>query len=206
MKKHSFAVSALIGLVVMITILASCVITVEIEGDYVEPDKLQMSMVVEMNGERMPGIEVIMIGDAIYVKDPETGQWMSEEEVEEYQDYSGVEEFALGSIEYMKAFEATGVLGEEDINGIPCYHVKGIVRSENMVEAAQEFVPPDSEAMEAELWIGKDDFLVHQMVIGIEMEEAAEEGMPVPGGSFTLTYQFSRHNEPVDIEAPLLSE
>ena len=43
--------------------------------------------------------------------------------------------------------------------------------------------------------------------IGIEMEETTEDlGMSVPGGSFTFNYQFSRHNEPIAIEAPQLSD
>jgi hypothetical protein len=208
-KRRRIVIPVLSGLVVMIAVLASCIITVEIEGDYVEPDKLQMSMIVDMNGEVMPGIEVIMIGDDIYVKDPETGQWMWGEDVEEYDDYTGLEEFALGSIEYMKAFEGTSILGDEEINGIPCYHVKGIVSPEDMIETAQELIPPESEALNAELWIGKNDYLVYQMVIGIEMEEASEDSdldFSIPGGSFTFTYRFSRHNEPVDIEAPQLSE
>jgi hypothetical protein len=193
----------------MVAVLASCIITVEIEGDYAEPDKLQMSMIIEMNGEAMPGIEVIRVGDDLYVKDPETGQWMWGEDVDEYDDYSGLEDFALGSVEYMKAFKGTSVLGDEDINGVPCYHVKGTVSLENMTDTAQELIPPESEALEAELWIGKKDYLVYQMVIGIDMEEASEASgldVSITGGSFTFIYQFSRYNEPVAIEAPQLTE
>ena len=207
MKKQYLVIFALIALLTMFALLASCMIKVEIEGDYVEPDKLQMSMTVDIAGEVMPGIEVIMIGDDLYVKDPETGQWTWGEEVEEYQDYAGLEEFALGSIEYMKAFEATSILGDEDINGVFCYHIKGIVKAENMVEVAQEIIPRDSESLNVELWIGKNDFLVYQMVIAIEMEETTEDlDLEIPGGSFTFTYQFSNYNEPIAIEAPQLSE
>jgi hypothetical protein len=179
---------------------------VEIEGDYVAPDKVQMTLVMEMNGEASPAIEVIAIGDEIYAKDPETGEWMRDEEVDEYEDYSGLEEFALGSVEYMKAFEGTSMLEDEDINGISCFHIQGIVNPENMVDAAQELIPDETEPMTAELWIGKNDYLVHQMVIGIELEEdSGDMEIPISAGSFTFTYQFSQHNEPITIEAPALT-
>lgn len=207
MKKRHLIITILAGLVGVIAFLASCMISVEIEGDYIEPDKLQMSLVVEMNGEQSPRIEVIMIGEEIYVKDPETRQWMRGEDVAAYEDYAGLEEFALGSIEYMKAFEGTSILGDEEINGISCYHIKGIVRPENMIDTAQELIPPDSEALDAELWIGKNDYLVHQMIIDIELDEASEDSeLPISAGSFTFTYQFSQHNESITIEAPPLFE
>ena len=132
---------------------------------------------------------------------------MRDEEVAEYEDYAGLEEFALGSVEYMEAFEGTSMLEDEDINGISCFHIQGIVNPENMVDAAQELVPDASEPMTAELWIGKSDYLVHQMVIGIEMEDdSVNSEIPASAGSFTFTYQFSRYNEPITIEAPTLAD
>ena len=194
-------------MITVISILASCMISVEIEGDYVAPDKVQMTLVMEMNGETSPAIEVIAIGDEIYARDPETGEWMRDEEVAEYEDYAGLEEFALGSVEYMEAFEGTSMLEDEDINGISCFHIQGIVNPEKMVDAAQELVPDASEPMTAELWIGKSDYLVHQMVIGIEMEDdSVNSEIPASAGSFTFTYQFSRYNEPITIEAPTLAD
>jgi hypothetical protein len=205
--KRFLIITALVLLVAVIGALASCMISVEIEGDYVAPDKVHMTMVMEMNGETSPAIEVIAIGDEIYARDPETGKWMRDEEVSEYEDYAGLEEFALGSVEYMKAFEGISMLDDEDINGISCFHIQGIVNPENMVDAAQELIPDETEPMTAELWIGKNDYLVHQMVIGIELEEdSGDTEIPISAGSFTFTYQFSRHNEPVTIEAPALAD
>lgn len=207
MRKRHLIITILVGLIAAVCALASCMISVEIEGDYAEPDRLQMTLVMEMNGERMPGIEVIMIGDDIYVFDPEIQQWMRGEDVETYEDYAGFEEFALGSVEYMLAFEGTSMLGDEDINGISCYHIKGYINPAKMVDAAQELIPTDTEPLTAELWIGKTDYLVHQMIIGIELDEASEDPeLPISAGSFTFTYQFSMHNEPITIEAPTLFE
>lgn len=205
MKRRYYFMATLIGLVTIVSMLASCLITVEIEGDYVGPDNLQMTLVMEMNGESLAGIEVVKIGEDVYVKDPETQQWMRGEDVEEYGQYQELEELALNSIEYILAFEGTGMLGDEDINGISCYHIKGIINPEKMLDVTQELLSADTEPFIAELWIGKSDYLVHQMILKIEIDDSGDDSeMPVPAGKFTLTYQFSKFNEPINIAAPEL--
>ena len=205
MKIRYLFITILIGLVAVVSILASCLITVEIEGDYVEPDSLQMILVMEIAGEKLPEIEVVKIGEDVYVKDPETQQWMRSENVEEYEQYKKLEEFAMDAIEYILAFEGTDMLGDEDINGISYYHVKGIINPEKMQDLTQELLPTDTEPFIAELWIGKSDYLVHQMILEIEFEDSYDDSeMTIPAGKYTLTYQFSKFNEPINIEAPEL--
>jgi hypothetical protein len=205
MKRRYLSTTILLGLVAAVSMLAACIITVEIEGDYIEPDNLHMTMVIEMNGEKLPGIEVVKISEDVYVKDPETRQWTRGEDVEEYEQYQGLEEFVLNSIDYILAFKGTDMLGDEDINGIPCYHVKGIISPEEIPGSTQELLSTDTEPFIAELWIGKGDYLVHQMMLEIKSEGSYDDPeMMIPAGSFTLTYQFSRFNEPVSIEAPEL--
>jgi hypothetical protein len=205
MKRRYFSIAILAGMVAVVSTLASCLITVEIEGDYVVPDSLQMSLVMEVAGEKFPGLEAVKIGVDVYVKDPETQQWMRGEDVEEYEQYRELEDFVLDSIEYILAFEVTGMLGDEDINGISCYHATGAIDPEEIPDSTQELLPEDTESFTAELWIGKSDYLVHQMRLYIEFEALADDPeMPIPAGSYTLTYQFSQFNEPINIEAPEL--
>jgi hypothetical protein len=40
MKRRYLSTTILLGLVATVSMLAACIITVEIEGDYVEPDNL----------------------------------------------------------------------------------------------------------------------------------------------------------------------
>ena len=205
MKRRYLFITILIGLVAVISMLASCIITVEIEGDYVDPDSLQMTLVMEMAGEKLLDIEAVKIGEDVYVKDPETQQWMRGEDVEEYQQYRELEDFVLDSIEYILAFEGTGMLGDEDINGISCYHAKGAISPEKIPDSTQELLPADTEPFIAELWIGKSDYLVHQMRLDIGFEDSYDDSeMAIPAGKYTLTYQFSQFNEPINIEAPEL--
>jgi hypothetical protein len=149
MKRRYLFITILIGLVAIVSMLASCLITVEIEGDYVDPDSLQMTLVMEMNGEKLQEIEVVKIGEDVYVKDPETRQWMRGEDVEVYEQYKRLEEFALNSIKYIPAFEGTNMLGDEDINGISCYHVKGIINPEKMLDLTHGFLPTDTDPFDS---------------------------------------------------------
>jgi hypothetical protein len=80
-----------------------------------------------------------------------------------------------------------------------------VVNPENMPDVAEEIAPTGSEKLTAELWICKSDYLVQQMKIEIEMEDGSLDAeIPISGGLFTLTYQFSAYNKPVTIEAPEL--
>lgn len=207
MKRRYLFITILTGLVAVVSMLASCLITVAIEGDYVEPGSLHMTLVMEIAGEEFPGIEVVKVGEDVYVKDPETQQWMIGEDVEEYEQYSGLEGFALDAIGYILAFESTEMLGDEDINGLPCYHARGMIDPVEIPDSTQEFLPTDTEPFIIELWIGKSDYLVHQMKMEIEIEDSSDAAeMMVPAGSFTLTYQFSQFNEPINIEIPQLPD
>jgi hypothetical protein len=205
MKRHYLFITTLIGLVAVFATLASCLITVDIEGDYVEPDSLQMTLVMEIAGEQLSEIEAVKIGEDVYVKDPETQRWTRGEDVEEYEQYKSLEEFALNAIEYIIAFEGTDMLGDEDIDGTSCYHVKGMISPEKIPDSTQEFLLTDTEPFIIELWIGKNDYLVHQMILEIEFEDSYDDAvMAIPAGKYTLTYQFSKFNEPINIEAPEL--
>ena len=205
MKRKHLCIVLITGLTLITILLGSCMIKVEIEGDYVDPDRLRMTMIAEIAGESSPLLEIIVIGDEIYVKDPDIQQWMMAEDATSYSDFGGVEEFALSSVDYMLAFEGTEMLGDEAINSVPCYHIKGVVNPEKMPGAAEELGPTGSEELNVELWISKNDYLVQQMLLEVDMEDASLDAeIPMSGGLFTLTYQFSAHNKPVTIEAPEL--
>ena len=207
MKRKYVSISIIAGLISIIFLLTACMIAVEIEGDYVKPDSIRMTIAVEMNGEKSPEIEVVKIGEDIYVKDPESQQWMTEEYVEAYQEYKGLEEFALSSIEFITTFEGTNILSDEEINGIPCFHVKGVIDTTAIEDLPSDFVPTETGLMNAELWIDKEDYLVHQMVLELEMEDTSPDSeIPISGGGFSFTFQFSQFNEPITIEAPELAD
>ena len=207
MKRKVVSISIVAGLISIILILTACMITVEMEGDYVKPDSIRMTIAIEMNGERSPEIEVVKIGEDIYVKDPESQQWMTEEYVEVYQEYKGLEEFALSSIKFITAFQGTDILNDEEISGIPCFHIKGIIDTTAIEDLSPDLVPTETGFTNAELWIDKENYLVHQMVLEFEMEDTSpDEEIPISGGGLSFTFQFTKFNELINIEAPELAD
>jgi len=208
MKRLCVLISMILGLILILLIFTACMFKVEMEGDYVAPDSIKMTIMVSMAGEKSPAIEIVKIGDTVYAKDPENQQWMMAADVESYQEFagSGIDDFATNSMELINAFAGTSLLSDEQINGVLCYHVKGTVDATKLEDSSPEFEPMGMETLSAELWIGKDDFLVRRMVLEAEADMlSSDTEMPMPGGGFSFTYEFSNYNEPIIIEVPQLT-
>jgi hypothetical protein len=204
MKRKHLAITLITALVLLVTGIASCMIEVEMEGDYTAPDNLKMTLVMEMNGQASPPVEMVKLGQTIYVKDPESDQWLPKHDVASYQDYEGIEEFALVSADIVANFKGAIILGEEAIDGVPCYHVKGAVDTDQIESSPSGFDISGMGMLTAEMWVGKDDYLVRQIIFDAEMEDMpAEAGIPVDAVACSFTFRFADFNEPVTIEPPL---
>jgi hypothetical protein len=205
MKRLYIPISVMLSLV-LIPLFTACMVKMEIEGDYVAPDSLKMTMTADLNGEKSPEIEFVKIGETAYAKDPESQQWMMADEVESYQEFSELEDFVTAFIQLTNAFEGTSLLSDEEINGALCYHVKGTIDSTKLEDTSSEFPSTGTGSMSAQLWIGKEDFLVRRMVLEVKAEDSSSgTATPISGGRMSFTYEFSRYNEPIVIEAPQLA-
>ncbi len=206
MKRHFIFISLVLGLVSILFLFTACMIKMEIEGDYVAPDSLKMTMTAAFNGEKSPEMELVKIGETVYAKDPESQQWMMADEVESYQEFSEIEDFVTAFIQFINAFEGTSLLTDEEINGVLCYHVKGTIDSTKLEDTSSEFPSTGMGSMSAELWIGKEDSLVHRMALEVTADDSSTDtATPISGGRMSFTYEFSKYNEPIIIEAPQLS-
>ena len=206
MKRLYVPISMILGLIMILLVFTACMIKIEMEGDYVAPDSLKMTMVASFAGEESPAIELVKIGEDIYVKDPESQQWMTGNEVEGYQELTGIESFALAATEFINAFEGSSLLSDEEINGVLCFHVKGIVNSTKLEESSAELDPEGMGTLNAQLWMGKKDYLVRRIVIEIQPDALSSvTEIPLSGGDFSFTFEFSRYNEPISIDAPPLT-
>lgn len=196
--------SIIIGLILIALLFTACMFKVEMEGDYVAPDSVKITMMVSMAGEQSPAIEIVKIGDTVYIKDPESQQWMMENEVESYQELKEIENFALAAIEFISAFESSSLLSDEEISGVLCYHVKGTVDSAKLEDPSTKFAPTDT--VSADLWIGKEDYLVRRILLEVQAD-APSSGteIPISGANFSFIYEFSKFNEPITIDAPQLT-
>ena len=172
--------------------------------------------------------EVITIGRMMYRRDNEESQWSA---MESPDNPPGLAAWELSS--YLDVFISAAVeevmeLPSESIDGVECwrFRVDHNITLDSALEQLEEAT--DLETIEslrawvesirraelaewAEVWIGKDDYLVRQSrnVQERTSDGEYEFGFPnvvIPEGTrfaITVTFTFSGFNEPVEIEAPI---
>ncbi len=206
MRRRSIIALCLLGHIMTTMLLAACVIGWEIAGDYQRPDKIHMTLNFSMGGEEALAIEMIQIGGTLYVLDPDIGDWVTSEEYEADDSGMMIPEFGgFGDsiIQMISAFQVSEILASEEVGGIPCYRLKGTIDPANMKAIGMDSSNYKYDAMEAEIWIGKSDFLARRlMATGIFDSETESNSLSMERANFSFSYEFSRFNEPVTIETP----
>ena len=172
--------------------------------------------------------EVITIGRKMYRRDNEESPWRA---MESPDNPPGLAAWELSS--YLDVFISAAVeevmeLPSESIDGVECWrfrvdHNRTLDSALEQLEEATDLETIESlrawvesirraELAEwAEVWIGKDDYLVRQSrnVQERTSDGEYEFGFPnvvIPEGTrfaITVTFTFSGFNEPVEIEAPI---
>jgi hypothetical protein len=206
MNRCKTAIPFFLVLVICTVLLSACLIRIEMDGDYQKPDRYRMTVNTSMGEEKLPSVEVIWIGEAVYVLDPETNRWVIPEEFESGDSdisLTGLDNFADSIIQMVNAFQVTEMLENEGVNGTLCYHLKGTIESTELEDLEMDLSMYDSDVLETDIWIGKDDFLIRRMTTagtlgsGTGGDETLEQAARI-----ALTYELSHFNEPVTIEAP----
>ncbi len=191
-----------------VLLLSGCVVKLRTEADVIVPDKLRGTTEVLIAGASIVELELVVIGETVYARNPMTGEW----EVS----YDSPETTTMATLaavpQITEALTGLTILDGEEVDGVFCYHIRGSVDSSilrelgledlSMEDAGFDDSGMDIDALETEteLWIGRDDFLVRRVTVeGREPGEASESGT-----SATVTMEFSRFDEPVVIEAPEL--
>jgi hypothetical protein len=161
---------------------------------------------VSIGGATVVELEMIGIGETVYVMNPMTDEW------EVSDDDPGATTMPTLEVvpQIVQTLTELTILDDEEVDGVLCFHVRGSVDSsilsdlglEDLSMEDQGFEDPgidvDALETETELWIGKEDFLVRRVAVeGREPGDASESGT-----SATVTMEFSRFDEPMVIEEP----
>ena len=195
------------------------------EGDFLAPDRWK--------GTSTYGTDVtesIIIGRKTYERRQDESEWRMRELPE---DWPGPAAWELSS--YLDVFISAAVeevreLPSESIDGVECWryrvdHNRTLDSALEQLEEATdletieslrawvESIRREEVAEWAEVWIGKDDYLVRQSRNVQERTSDGEHefGFPnvvIPEGTryaMTVTFTFSGFNEPVEIEAPIIT-
>ena len=174
--------------------------------------------------------EVITIGRKMYRRDNEESPWRAMESPDNPPGLAAWELSSYLDVFISAAVEEVRELPSESIDGVECWryrvdHNRTLDSALEQLEEATDLETIESlrawvesirraELAEwAEVWIGKDDYLVRQSrnVQERTSDGEYEFGFPnvvIPEGTrfaITATFTFSGFNEPVEIEAPIIT-
>ncbi len=101
-------------------------------------------------------------------------------------------------------------LPEEQIDGVDCLHYRGKTDIDSLVEKTGRGYQQTPEFLEvmlrtsidAELWVGKDDYLIRQMITTIRSPESEVGTGEEKWVTQTTIFRFYDFNKPIAIEPP----
>jgi lipoprotein LprG len=166
-------------------------------GDYQAPDRAQIMMTMDFLGTSTE-IEMITIGDTTYSLDPTTGEWSVGEAATSFAPIDPSEVVGAGDFN----LEDPVLVGIEDMEGVPVYHLSGSVPASDFEELLGQEI--SDGLMTIDYWVGVDDYLLRKIAFSLEFTGTMMEGMEgTQEISVTVEMVISDYNAEVSIEAPI---
>lgn len=162
----------------------------EAEGDVKRPGRLQVTLLATLGGMFLQ-VKVITVGETTYMTNPLSQLWEPLPS-----QFSAVALFDpdTGIAAIMKGLTDLVKLEDEEVSGVPSYHLRGEIASDDLLPITGGTTIEGVE-IAAEAWIGKEDFLMRQVRFEGKITEAEEEGI-------IRVLKLSQFNEEVTIELP----
>lgn len=206
--------------------LANLSIDMSGKGEAKFPDKASMSLQVK-TGSVTISTDMVFAAGKIYIKDPASGNWTAPASAQ------GVSQFTnqadpLSGAAILKTAQSIKDLGDTTLNGSAVHHYQ-IVPDKNKVadqastQEAKDLMRSmlESGSIQLEVWIGKDDHLLHRVkndtdaTIDLKkvMEASGQQlppGFPLPAGATVhtvvhATIDYRDFNAPVTVSVPAVS-
>jgi hypothetical protein len=206
--------------------LANLSIDMSGKGEAKFPDKASMSIQVK-TGSMTVSTDMVFAGGKIYIKDPTSGNWTQPAGAQ------GVSQFTnqadpLSGAAILKTAQSIKDLGDTTLNGSAVHHYQ-IVPDKNKVadqastQQAKDLVRSmlENGSIQLEVWIGKDDHLLHRMKNDTDttidlskvMQASGQQlppGFPMPPGATVhtvvhATIDYHDFNTPVTVGVPAVS-
>jgi LppX_LprAFG lipoprotein len=206
--------------------LANLSIDMSGKGEAKFPDKASMSLQVK-TGSLTISTDMVFAAGKIYIKDPTSGNWTAPASAQ------GVSQFTnqadpLSGAAILKTAQSIKDLGDTTLNGSAVHHYQ-IVPDKNKVadqastQEAKDLMRSmlESGSIQLEVWIGKDDHLLHRVkndtdaTIDLKkvMEASGQQlppGFPLPAGATVhtvvhATIDYRDFNAPVTVSVPAVS-
>lgn len=196
------------------------------KGEAKFPDQASMSMQVKTAGVTV-NTETVVAGGKIYVKDPTSGSFIQSPGSDALSQFTNQAD-PLSGAAILKTAQSIKDLGDTTLNGTAVHHYQ-IVPDKNKVadqastQQAKDLVRSmlQSGSLQLEVWIGKDDHLLHRLKddtdATIDLNQVMQaSGQQLPPG-FTLppgatvhtvvhaTINYHDFNTPVTVSVPAVS-
>jgi outer membrane lipoprotein-sorting protein len=185
------------------------------EGDYMAPDSLRMQIsgVAGMTGT----IETIIIGEDMYVKQPDGDQYMALTGVMGAGGMGGLSALQdlNSSMSLAQLAEGADLVGDETIDGVETAHVSFVYDVDKAMKAAGEAMggavgevmtntTSTNEKAKADIWVEKNTGYIKKFAYTSKTPGAAATSNPGANSNTTITITYSKIGEPVTpaIEKP----
>ena len=177
-------------------------------GDFDTPNK-RGTLHLDMNagGIAIP-IDATLDGSTLYMRSPVLADalpqgktWFSFD-LKKGLAASGIDLSALGAqrpsdtLAQMQAAGTARKVGDESVGGVETTHYRGTIDPSKLAQAAKVKTPANARFTPYDVWIGKDDGLVHRI----------RYGYAAAGSKLTVQMDFSDFGKDVKVDVPAASE
>jgi PBP1b-binding outer membrane lipoprotein LpoB len=190
------------------------------------PDQASMSMQVKTGGLSVT-TELVFAGGKLYVKDPQSGRFIQPQGADALSQFTNQAD-PLSSAAILKTAQSVKDLGDTTLNGTAVHHYQ-IVPDKNKVadqassQQAKDLVRSmlQNGSLQIEVWIGKDDHLLHRLKDDTDatidlnqvMQASGQQlppGTALPSGATVHTVvhaiiDYHDFNTPVTVSVPAVS-
>lgn len=162
-------------------------------ADVVSPDRLRGEITV-IAGNLPIQVEVIAIGNVTFLTNPLTGNW---EPFSGQFSAIGIFDRDTGIVAVLRHMTNLTKLEDQNVGGLPCYHVKGDITTDDLGPLTRLFTIQSLKGgnIAAEIWCDRGDLLLREM--RLDGQITAEEKLGI-----IRTITLSNFNETVIIELP----
>jgi hypothetical protein len=171
------------------TTISTGTVMTRIEGDIAKPDKMQATISGTAMGLSVE-IQLVTVGGKMMMTNPLNGNWETPSSVF---DVLNVFDPGKGVAAIIKGMANPSILEDENVESVPCYHLKGAVPSEEMKPITGTAVAGVNA--DVDVWIAKDSFQIQQIKVAGKIAAGDADGI-------VRTLTFNGYGKVIDIQLP----
>ena len=164
-------------------------------GSIVRPDKLDVKIdgtIAVMGAPMALKTELVSVNGTTMLMNPLSSKWETLDPGSTF-DVLAVFNPGTGVAAIVKGMSDITLLTDEQAGGVPCYHLKGTIVTEQLKSLTGSSIT--GAPVNVEAWIGKDDFLVRQVKLTGKITGGEKDGI-------VRTLTLSGFNTSISITLP----